>query len=458
MSDIGATHPLAYRQEIAAPLFALVQAGESCALVGSASMGKSRLLHFLLRADVQQHYLGDTFAVTWLVLVDCNRLAEISEWGVYELMLTTLTETAAARSDDGLRDWLNGLRREAITERSALLAQRHMELATRSLCREYGLRLCFVLDEFDSAYGGLPPGTLANLRALRDADRYSVCYVLMLRNHPVRLRPSDENESFYELFSRSVIGLQPYVESDARLVLLQIATRRRLHLDEHLAAEVVMLSGGHPGLLVAIADALLDDEKGSQKDNLVNWALLQPQIVDECRKLWNSLAEDERQALSRLSQDIGAPYAVRELLSLKGLIRPVGPGAYTFFSPLFHEYVLTQGTLSERGLWLDEGAAVIWVEGQRNAGLSPLEFDLLRFLYRRLGQVCTRDEILAALHPEEMLLLEDARSDNRVDSLVRHLRKEIEPDPGHPRYLLTIRGRGYKLIDTPMPAGEPEQG
>ena len=161
--------------------------------------------------------------------------------------------------------------------------------------------------------------------------------------------------------------------------------------------------------------------------------------------MWGGLAQDEQLALSHLAQNIGAAYAIRELLALKGVIVPDGPEAARFFSPVFREYVLTQGTLSDKSLWLDEGAAVVWVEGRRIGDLSPLEFELLRLLYRHLDKICSRDEIMAALYPHE----KDDGSDNRIDSLMRHLRKAIEPAPDHPRYLLTVRGRGYKLVDMP---------
>jgi DNA-binding response OmpR family regulator len=73
----------------------------------------------------------------------------------------------------------------------------------------------------------------------------------------------------------------------------------------------------------------------------------------------------------------------------------------------------------------------------------------------RLDQVCTREEIMAALYPAETLDPDKAGADNRVDSLVRRLRKAIEPAPGHPRYLLTLRGHGYKLVDMPDAPAPP---
>jgi len=42
--------------------------------------------------------------------------------------------------------------------------------------------------------------------------------------------------------------------------------------------------------------------------------------------------------------------------------------------------------------------------------------------------------------------------DARVEKLVSRLRGRIEPDPAAPRYLVTVRGRGYKLLSRPQEA------
>lgn len=451
MPELGPEHPFTYRQEIAAPVFQLIQSGESAALVGSASMGKTRLLQFLQRSDVQRHYLGDDAASTSLVLVDCQRLAEASEWGLYELLLTSLTE--AVLSEPALRDWLNSLRSEVITRRDGLLALRYVELATRQICREAGRNLCLIFDEFDEVYGSLPAGVLANLRALRDADRYRICYLLVLRDHPGRLRAPGDNEGFYELVSRSVLGLRPYSEVDAQQVVIQLAARRRYPLTEREISDLLRLSGGHPGLLVALIDVLLHANETANGplagQEPVLWALAQPQVGEECRKLWAGLGPDEQLALSRLARGVGAPTALRDLLALKGLIRDGQGDGASFFSPVFHTYVEAQGSMNERLLWVDEEAAVVWVEGRAIDDLSPLEFGLLHFLSKRLGQLCRREEILEALYPDEIADAENAAADNRIDSLVRRVRKAVEPLPDAPRYLLTVRGHGYKLVDKP---------
>jgi len=75
------------------------------------------------------------------------------------------------------------------------------------------------------------------------------------------------------------------------------------------------------------------------------------------------------------------------------------------------------------------------------ARLSPTEFRLLEFLYQAGGRLCSRDEISFALrpHPDEVI------SDEAFDSLILRLRRKIERHPSRPVYLITERGRGYRL-------------
>lgn len=72
--------------------------------------------------------------------------------------------------------------------------------------------------------------------------------------------------------------------------------------------------------------------------------------------------------------------------------------------------------------------------------LSPREFDLLAFLIRNRGQVFTRDHLL-----EKVWGYDYAGDTRTVDVHIRWLRQKIEDDPSHPRYLLAVRGVGYKF-------------
>jgi hypothetical protein len=74
--------------------------------------------------------------------------------------------------------------------------------------------------------------------------------------------------------------------------------------------------------------------------------------------------------------------------------------------------------------------------------LAPKEFTLLAFLHQRKGVVCSKDEIGVAVWPE----YQEGVFDYQIENLVRRLRSKLEYDAGNPQLLLTVRGRGYKLV------------
>ena len=78
----------------------------------------------------------------------------------------------------------------------------------------------------------------------------------------------------------------------------------------------------------------------------------------------------------------------------------------------------------------------------RPVELTPTEFQLLAAMVREPGRVFTRGQLLDAVHGVAFESYERA-----VDAHVKNLRKKIEPTPGHPRYLLTVHGVGYRFAD-----------
>lgn len=72
--------------------------------------------------------------------------------------------------------------------------------------------------------------------------------------------------------------------------------------------------------------------------------------------------------------------------------------------------------------------------------LTPLEFKLLQAFVRAPGRILTRDQLISeAWGPNTFV------SDRVVDNHIGSLRKKLEPDATEPRYLLNIRGLGYRF-------------
>ena len=74
--------------------------------------------------------------------------------------------------------------------------------------------------------------------------------------------------------------------------------------------------------------------------------------------------------------------------------------------------------------------------------LTPHQFDLLRVLALNAGKLLTHRQLL-----QEVWGPGYADAANLLQVNVSQLRRKIEPDRGHPRYLLTETGAGYRLVE-----------
>jgi DNA-binding response OmpR family regulator len=167
-------------------------------------------------------------------------------------------------------------------------------------------------------------------------------------------------------------------------------------------------------------------------------------------KIWNQLTKREHQGLITLvlEPQAGLNRTQMEELTKLGLLDDRIP-----FSPVFAEFVARRGRgpeVTTKGVTLDADAGDVWVDGVRIPVLTDLEFRLLKLLFDRRDKLTNKYRIVMNVWGEEYLGDVD---DARVEKLVSRLRSKIEPDPANPRYLITQRGRGYKLLSRPISQG-----
>lgn len=90
--------------------------------------------------------------------------------------------------------------------------------------------------------------------------------------------------------------------------------------------------------------------------------------------------------------------------------------------------------------YVDYGKAAVIADG-RELPLTAKELILLKKLYENLGRIVTYDSLCMAAWGEEYY-----GHENTLTVHVRRLREKLEEQPSKPRYLLTQRGLGYKLV------------
>ncbi|HXA53625.1 MAG TPA: response regulator transcription factor [Solirubrobacteraceae bacterium] len=122
------------------------------------------------------------------------------------------------------------------------------------------------------------------------------------------------------------------------------------------------------------------------------------------------------------------PFGLAELRSrVRAVLRRSGQ------RPLGRE-VVAVGPVS-----LDRGRREVTVDGEP-VRLTFSEFELLARLMSEPGRLLNRQELLRAIWGDSAY-----RDPRAIDVHIRHLREKLEPEPEKPRYILTVRGAGYRL-------------
>jgi DNA-binding response OmpR family regulator len=142
------------------------------------------------------------------------------------------------------------------------------------------------------------------------------------------------------------------------------------------------------------------------------------------------LEEDDKVLGLELGADdyVTKPFSMRELTArVRAVLRRAGDRASE------------TDILRAADITLDRGSRLVTV-GETRVDLTPSEFDLLAVLMAAPGRAFPRSDLLDRLQSTAFEGYE-----RTIDVHIRNLRTKIEPDPGHPRYIETVFGIGYRF-------------
>ena len=190
----------------------------------------------------------------------------------------------------------------------------------------------------------------------------------------------------------------------------------------------------------------------SQKPDLILLDIMLPKAdgLTVCKKIRQTLTKTPIIMLSAkgeeidkiLGLEIGAddymtkPFSVRELIArVKANLRKIEQTEQDSINSGVRGNKIVVGDLS-----LDLDKFEVEVRGQTVTDLTRREFEVLRYLAQKPGQVVTREDLLEKVWGYEYY--GDIRT---VDVTIRRIREKIEKNTANPKILITKRGVGYYI-------------
>jgi hypothetical protein len=433
---------------------------DCCSIVGVSNIGKSTLMRALSLPPVRGKHLTAETGDYLFVYVDFNLTSQMSEQGFYEVILRDILELLEnRRTHSELQAAIRQAYEKVITSNSPFLIPLAFEDALEAVTERYPGMLVLLFDEFDEVFSEIDARVFVRLRALKDRH-WPLCYVAATGHALPEIRREREVGEFCELFAPHTHHLSPLDEAASRVLVSQWAAEEDVEFTPEDIDFVLQCAGGHPALLMATSRVLVAaKEEAVWRPASGSYAQVREQLNSdevvrlECAKLWNDLSPQERETMILLlsSQEVTSGL---DMLARKGLVSAAGEArpplqeteGVQVFSGLFEGFAKRQQLMRHRGpqgIRIDVDSGDVWVDGEMAPVLTELEYKLLLLLYGNLEKICDKYQIVESVWGESYI---DEVDDARIEKLVSRLRHKIEPVPDEPRYLITIRGRGYKLV------------
>jgi hypothetical protein len=432
--------------------------GACCAVVGLSNVGKSQLLRAWRQPELVRQYLGAGADQLGFVYIDFNLMLEMSEQAFYELILRTVLKLLKQEpAEPPIIDRVNAAYHGVVEPTNPFQVPLRFNEGIITLCEDWPRRLVLLLDEFDEIFQGIDERVFLNLRALRDRYPDQLSYVVATVRPLGEYRQGAEIGEFSELFEHDTCYLSMLDENDALEMVGDWAKTEKITLTPDDRALILAQAGGHPGLLAAVCYVFANTiaNGGEAPDGRRDYRLLLKRLEDdvtvrsECVKLWNNLPAGLQNALVDFLA--GQPVDETALCQLqeKGILVPGEGKTWRVFGQAFEGLARRQRLLQapiQPGVRVDVESGQVFVDGRAVPILTDLEYRLMLLLYGQIDKICDKYRVVEAVWGEDYI---DEVDDARIEKLVSRLRQKIEADPANPRYLITVRGRGYRLLSTP---------
>jgi hypothetical protein len=425
-------YPITFREEDAKALGNYIAHHQSVDLIGMKRVGISNFLRFFLfHNQIVTSYISPEERFLF-VPIDLNDLVERELFPFWALTMKRIVDAVESSSFTQLdKKHIESLFLSSIQTQDLFLLKDSVNKAVSEIVAGDITPVLFFL-RFDRMKDVVTPSFFDNLQGLKDAAHQRLVYVFTGYRSLDSLSPSVFPKASLSVFSHPMY-IKPAKLEDAKIIYETYKDRYKLILPPEIEQEVLSLANGYVQYLQLSLIILHERKNDLPLDKKELYAILSQdeRIMLQSEELWESLNKEEKGILLKVLQKERVTDEEKKSAAYlwdTGFIKEE-KGMQTVFSELFAEHMRKRG---------DEKSE------NHEVHFSKKEHLLYTLLEKHLNNICERETIVETVWPEYS---EFGVSDWAIDRLVARVRAKLKQQKS-PYEIVTIRTRGYKLVQT----------
>lgn len=413
-------------------IVSFIKEGGSVQVIGLPGVGRSALLGLLsYNHAVHLRHFPTHHKDVHFVMLNFSEVRDSSLSDVWKFILLSITSSLQERGMTEKFEKVDEIFRKSLSYNDDFVMAQGLKSAIEYLAVEEKLTVILLFDRFDSFVPSITKDFFTMLGTLRDRAKYRFSVIFSLSRSLDDLVDSEVLHDFSD-FVRGNLVYMPLSNEPAlsfRLGYLEKMMGEKILKDKKQS--ILDLTGGHLRLAKLAFESALSGEH-SRID--AEFLLQQKKIEGALSDIWNELTPAEQEVIK-----MGNLKDEDEYLGHVGLLHN---GKLQI--PLLKDWLAHLPTEKE-DLTLDPELKSIKL-GERvlSDDLTKAEYRLLSYLLAHRDQIVERDKIIEHVWTEGKSI--EGVTEQAVDQLIFRLRRKVEKDPNHPTHLLTVKGRGIRLV------------
>jgi DNA-binding winged helix-turn-helix (wHTH) protein len=327
---------------------------------------------------------------------------------------------------------------------------------TLKLLSNKSIKVVFILDEFIKLkeIGKL---AFSNLKAIRDIDKELISIGFVGNQNLAHFFDHDTLQGLHTLFRFKFIYIHNLNREESDYIFKDYEEKFGIKMTKETRDKIYILTNGNLWLLKKIIsiyndkNELFDGEEEIMMKNLLSFY----DIEITLDYFWDRLSKEDQESIVEIIKTNSVGNNNTFLLESGIIIKD--NDNYDLFSPLLRKYLDefihvydekkgNESVIDNNSFIIDKEDRFIKHNGSViGSDLTKTEFDVLAYLIENSGKAVTRDELGVVMWGDERF---EKYSDYAIDRLISRIRSKIGENASAPKYLKTVKGVGFRFINS----------